>query len=191
MLNSDLSVYTHEQLSRYAHEFLATSTSLSLEYIVDRTQQDVDRWHTLRNKGWSAMTEDERREWLGETHNTPNAAKGMYTHNDMNRVELLVKTLSKKLRDLGYTLPELSTKTTWSMGDEVSEADMVRYLKNVDILRNSIATPHGTPVTPSITSKWNYVSANDIEKILMNIDDVTTKLTKTWYYTGELYAGEV
>ena len=36
-----------------------------------------------------------------------------------------------------------------------------------------------------------YAEANDIERILLDIDAQIERLRKSWYFSGELYAGEV
>ena len=77
--------------------------------ITDRTKADVERWKTLRDKGWNGMTEAERNEWLGVIVPKPSASKGMYTHRDMNRVESAVKQISERMRELGYLLEKKET----------------------------------------------------------------------------------
>ena len=37
----------------------------------------------------------------------------------------------------------------------------------------------------------NYVKANNIEQILLDLDALITNITKSWCFSGELYAGEV
>ena len=36
----------------------------------------------------------------------------------------------------------------------------------------------------------DYIKANDIERILLDLDKLLDKLTKSWYFSGDLYAGE-
>lgn len=47
--------------------------------ITDRTQADVSRWLTLLKKGFSAMTPEEKEEWLS-------GMRGAYNYIDLNRV---------------------------------------------------------------------------------------------------------
>ena len=37
----------------------------------------------------------------------------------------------------------------------------------------------------------NYVKANNIEQILLDLDALITNITKSWGFSGEVYAGEV
>lgn len=162
-----------------------------MNLITDRTAWDVERWKVLRDKGWDRMSESERQEWLGEITPVPSAAKGMYTHNDLNRVESAVEVLSTRLVELGYMNEPLTVKTDWEYTDEINRDDMVRYYGNVEALRCKSTLYQNTPVTPTINQKLNHERANNIEKILIDIDDITTKIPKSWYYVGEIISGEV
>lgn len=164
-----------------------------LGFITNRTPEDVERWRELRDKGWADMTEEERSEWLGETAltNSVSASKGMYTYNDLNRVESAVGVLEDRLQSLGYLKSNLSIKVDWTYEDDFWRTDMERYLGNVSTLRGCIALKVDTPVAPTITDRFDYESANNIEKILIDVDEVTTKLTKSWQYTGDIISGEV
>jgi hypothetical protein len=137
------------------------------------------------------MTLDEQSEWMGITLPTPAASRGMYTHVDLNRVESAVSLLSTRLRSLGYEHPQLVVKTDWTYSDDFLREDMVRYLGNISTLRECIPVYPETPNVPTIGMRLTYSLANDIEKILEDIDDITSKLVDNWYYPGELYLGEV
>lgn len=162
-----------------------------MNMITDRTSRDVERWKSLRDKGWQRMTETERKEWLGEIVPTPAASKGMYTHNDLNRVERAVETIANRFRVYGYDVSSIVVKTNWTYRDVFTREDMERYLFNVSELRGYMKVYQDTPEVPKIDKKFNYELANDIEKILVDVDGLFTNLTKSWYYSGELFAGEV
>lgn len=189
MLNANLTKYTHGELEDYTHLQLKLMGIGDL--VTDRTHPDVERWRELRDKGWSGMTEYERLEWLGEITTTPAATKGMYTHNDLNRVENYVELLSAELKRLGYIRDDLSTRTDWTYESNIWREDAERYLSNIEKLRNCIGLKPNTPVTPDVSDTFDYESANNIEKILEDIGEVTTKLTQSWQFAGEIIAGEV
>lgn len=189
MKHSELSAYTQEQLSEYTHYQL--SKGLILRFITDRTASDVERWRELRDKGWSGMTDAEQLEWLGEIETTPAATKGMYTHNDLNRVERAVDTVIARFREAGYEPPELMTKTDWTYTDTFSVTDMQRYLSNVAALRNFLVVYRNTPKVPDTNVNLNYRLANDIEKILSDVYSIATNIIESRYYSGEIISGEV
>lgn len=160
-------------------------------FIANRTIEDVNRWKTLRDKGWLRMTEEERKEWLGEIETTPAATRGMYTHNDLNRVEKAVEAISLRFKESGYVTPDLNIKTNWTYKDDMTKTDMERYLHNVSLLRDFFVVFDDTPNAPSINSRLNYELANDIEKILKDIYNIADGLIRTRYYAGEIMSGEV
>ena len=155
-----------------------------MKFITNRTALDVERWKILHDKGWADMTAAERTEWLGEM-------KGRYNYTDMNRVENTVEVLSARLRELGYKHPTLVVKTDWSRLSCPTKADMQRYFENVDELRKTSPIYKTTPVAPTVSQKLNYARANNLEKILSDIDEITTNIPKAWYYAGDIFSGEV
>lgn len=162
-----------------------------MNMVTDRTSLDVERWKILHDKGWSNMTIEERREWLGEIVPTPAATKGMYTHVDLNRVERAVEAVSSRLRELGYKIPQLTIKTDWTYKDKLHKGDMERYYSNISTLRELAIVYPTTPEAPSKNNRLDYKVANDIEKILVDIDAISAKQLQTRYYVGELFPGEV
>lgn len=155
-----------------------------MNLITDRTSQDVARWRELHDKGLSAMSPAERVEWSGQM-------KGRYNHTDMNRVENAVKSLSDRMFDLGYLSTKLTVKTDWVESDSPTHDDFARYFGNVKILRDSVAVYGSTPFAPTVNTKLDHNRANDLEKILLDIDEITSGVSKSWYYAGELFSGEV
>ena len=189
MLNGQLNSFTNEQLNSFTNRQLQLLDYLG--YIFDRTNRDVERWRELRDKGWDGMTEDERQEWLFETMPTPTAAKGMYTHNDLNRVETTIENVAVQLRKLGYVVPEMTMKFDWTYEDTITKDDIDRYFSNIETLRSVRGVFPSTPKTPSTRENFNYSKANDIEKILYDIARIVENQEKSWYYTGEIISGEV
>lgn len=163
---------------------LVIGTSLLTGMITDRTWEDVNRWRLLRNKGLAGMTVDERSEWM-------NPMKGRYDYTDLNRVEVAVRVISNRVRELGYVHPSLTTKTNWTRDDVPTREDWERYFSNVETLRSVIPVFDTTPDTPVVGQKLNYARANDIEQILVDIDDVAMKIQDSWQYAGDFYLGEV
>ena len=159
-------------------------------FITNRTIDDVKRWKTLRDKGWLRMTEEERKEWLGEIKTTPSATRGMYTHIDMNRVEKAVEDISLRFKESGYGT-QLNVKTDWTYQDTVTKSDMERYLQNIIALREFFVVFEDTPNAPNINAKLDYKLANDIENILKDVYDIADSLVRSRYYVGEIISGEV
>lgn len=141
--------------------------------ITDRSAADVSRWRELRNKGFEQMTAAEREEWLAPM-------KGAYNYTDLNRVESAVAAIASMM---GVSV---ETVTTWSAADVPTESDAARFLANIRKLRTVCQGLSNTPATPSSMYRMTYVTANNIEKILTDIETVIY----SWARCGELYCGE-
>ena len=153
-----------------------------LHLITDRTAADVARWKELRDKGFDAMTADERAEWLGDM-------KGAYSFTDMNRVEGAVAYIAQKLTALGYPFSP-TVKINWSMEDIPTKADMTRYFGNVASLRTQLPVYTGISTAPSASDSMDYSKANDLEKVLLEINYRVDMIPESWIYSAEIFSGE-
>lgn len=165
----------------------SSETTFTLYYglhlVTDRTQADENRAEQLNAKGFDAMTEAERAEWLG-------GLKGAYNATDLNRVGAAVRYVADKLLSCGY-LVEVSPKQDWTIEDIPAGEDMALYLRNVAALRSAIAVLPTTPDLPGSMENLDYIKANNIEKILEDLDALLINMASAWFYSGEIYSGEV
>ena len=117
-------------------------------------------------------------------------AKGTYNAADLNRVDAAVSDIAERFATLGYAAP-VTARTDWMEADIPTPSQMETYRGNIATLRRQIAVMQSTPKTPETMRFLDYVKANDIERILLDLDTLLDKLMKSWYFSGELYAGEV
>lgn len=151
--------------------------------ITDRTQADVARRAELKAKGWQGMTESEKTEWK-------TSLKGSYNYTDMNRVESAVEYVANKLTLAGYVVVPV-VKKNWTATDKPTIDDIRRYMKNVADIREALETFATTPDAPTIEQNLTYQTANDIEQILLDVDELITRMANAYFYSGDLYSGEV
>ena len=116
--------------------------------------------------------------------------KGYYNAEDLNRVDAAVAYIRDRLNENGYDIKS-EPYASWKESDIPTKPQMQEYLDNVEKIRDSMALPAGTPVTPETMERLNYIRANDIEKILETVDRMLTNSLKFLWYSGDLYAGEV
>lgn len=135
---------------------------VQLELITDRTRADVEN----------------------ETD------KGFYNASDLNRVGAAVEYIAGRFAALGYACP-VTVKKDWLTSDAPTASQMEAYRQNIVTLRGQIAVMASTPDAPASMAGLNYVKANNIEQILLDLDALIDKLIKSWCFSGELYAGEV
>ena len=162
-----------------------------MNMITNRTAYDVERWRNLRDKGWANMSTSERQEWVGEILPTPAASKGMYTHNDLNRVENAVKNVVELLKKIGIDAPHMTIKTDWTYRDRLTDSDIERYFSNISTLRGLFEVYDNIPKAPTVNDKLDFNIANNIEKILVDVEGITIKIISSRYYSGEIFLGEV
>lgn len=124
--------------------------------------------------------------------------KGSYKASDLNRVGAAMNYVADRLKAQGYD-PHISPKTDWKDGEWVTPADQAVYLGDLAELRKQFAMMKSTPEVPprilatgintndGLTHTW----ANDIEKILEDIDLLLTNAAQAWFYSGEIFSGEV
>ena len=140
----------------------ALTVILRLDLITDRTRADVEN----------------------ETD------KGFYNASDLNRVGAAVEYIAGRFAALGYVCP-VTVKKDWLTSDAPTASQLETYRQNIVTLRSRIAVMASTPEAPASMAGLNYVKANNIEQILLDLDALITNITKSWCFSGEVYAGEV
>lgn len=154
------------------------------DLITDRTQSDVDRVKYLRGRvSAGTATEAEAAEYETDL-------KGAYNASDLNRVGAAVDYVAGRFRGQGYTV-DVDPRTNWSESDTPTEGELATYLGNVKALRRRIAVKPTTPALPTDMTGLDYKGANTIEQTLADLDELLTNAQRAWYYSGEVYAGEV
>ena len=151
--------------------------------VTDRTEADVSRYSELRDKGWAEMTTAEKAEWVA-------GMKGAYNASDLNRVASAMSYLSQRFASAGYSVP-VSSPTDWANGDIPRKDDLDTYLDDLRRIRAALAVMDTTPEAPESMDYLTWAKANDIEKILVDVDDALGRLLLSPFYSGEIYSGEV
>lgn len=151
--------------------------------ITDRTQADVNRVLTLSAKGWAGMSAEEQAEWSA-------GLKGAYNATDLNRVREAMEYLAGVFESYGYAVT-FQPVPTWSFGEIPTEEQMAAYLANVTALRAVLDMPSATPAVPADMVLLTYIEANSIEQILVDINQLLENMAASWFYSGEIYCGEV
>ena len=116
--------------------------------------------------------------------------KGFYNASDLNRVGAAVQYVAERFAAQGYAVA-VSPKTDWLASDIPTASELETYRQNIATLRALIAVMKSTPETPETMRFLDYIKANDIERILLDLDTLLTNAALAWYQSGEIYAGEV
>lgn len=121
---------------------------------------------------------------------TDRGAGTYYNASDLNRVGAAVQYVAERFAAQGYTVA-VSPKTDWLASDIPTASELEAYRQNIAALRALLAVMPTTPETPDSMAGLTPAGANDIERILLDLDTLLTNATLAWYQSGELFAGEV
>ena len=116
--------------------------------------------------------------------------KGTYNASDLNRVSAAVAYVAGRLLECGTSV-DVSPKQDWSESDTPTYSQMERYRSDIVALRNAMAAIPTTPQAPATMSNMTWVEANAIEKILQDTDVLISNLKSAWFFSGDLFSGEV
>ena len=154
--------------------------------IFDRTAADFQRWEYLRDKGLLNMSDDERAEWLS-------GMKGAYSKTDLNRVGEALNHLRGRLATAGYISyqTDFVAKTNWTISSIPTAEDLTYYLKSVSNIREAMAQYENTPPAPADTGSLTIEEANNIEKILLDVEELINNMIASRFYSNDLTAGEI
>ena len=115
--------------------------------------------------------------------------KGTYNASDLNRVGQAVSYIADLLTGYGYSV-QVSPKTDWAIGDIPYPAQLQQYLSDVAALRAVLELLPTTPEVPADMEGLTVQEANDIEKILVDIDALLSIMATTFIPCGEALCGE-
>ena len=87
--------------------------------------------------------------------------------------------------------PEPKDDYTWYEDDVPTATQMARYLQNVAALRSALELPEDTAPVPDSLVGLTLAEANNIESILDMIQGWIINMQAAWFYSGDLYSGEV
>ena len=112
---------------------------------------------------------------------TTGTKKGFYNVSDIQRINSYIQYLSDVL---GLNL----TVTGVSLGQALTRTQMQSIIDNVNAIRAAWYVADDTPQTP-IAVNWDYVKANNIEKILKVLDEFYQSVQIDKLYSGTFRAG--
>ena len=152
-----------------------------LNLVTDRTSEDVIRIQQIISKRKELRTEEEQAELASYS------SKGAYNFTDLNRVISAMEYLVNFFGTYGYyvdyqVIITPSGTKYWSVNDKVSLESMNLYLKNLQELKNTVSLLKTTPELPSTMRFITIDVANNIEKILEDIELVVNSMRLVFLY---------
>lgn len=117
--------------------------------------------------------------------------KGNYSASDLNRVETWMEYLKELLSEYGYHT-SFVTKTDWEISFGHNMTTNIKRIKtNLQKLKDTYFVMQSTPDVPSTDRlSINYVEANNIEKIMVDLEFLINNMAESFIYCGTVYCGE-
>jgi len=109
-----------------------------------------------------------------------------YEFEDMNRVGTDIQYLADLLNVYGYAV-SVAPKTDWVRGEIPTPTQFAQYLADLNSLKTAF---YGSPELPTSMDDFEEVGANNIEKLLLEVEDHLTQMSAAFRYCGELICGE-
>ena len=114
-------------------------------------------------------------------------AKGQYNASDINRVEEWCEYLATELTSQNYPIT-ITTKTDWTDYDFRYSSDMQRIRNNIKAIQDGFT--YITTLNPSVEN-FDYLKANNWEKILYEIDTMLTSMENYAVFSGVANSGQL
>ena len=160
--------------------------ALSEILITDRTAVDVDEVAALAEAiKVGTATAGQIQQYLNGVN------KGAYGVSDLIRVETAMGYICDRLRDFGYPLVLLAVGE-WSKDRLPTADDFNHYFANIAAIRAVLAEHKNSPPVPSSDiSVFGYAEANAVEQILADMEELLNRIAAAWFYSNDIYSGEV
>jgi len=112
--------------------------------------------------------------------------KGYYTHIDLNRVGHNVDHLARVLNGYGYSVSVLP-RTDWAADDVPRVSDMETYIGDVKEIKDKF---YGTTALPDSMNNLTFTDANNIEKLLEEIETYINRMVAGFRKCGTFKSGQ-
>ena len=84
-----------------------------------------------------------------------------------------------------------TAKTNWTVTSDITAADLTHYLKCVHNIRDALTLFATTPPAPADTGALDIDEANNIEKILNDVETLINNMLSARFYCNDVFAGEI
>lgn len=111
-----------------------------------------------------------------------------WDYRALNRTEEAMQYVDEIFKELGY-FKNMQFKTDW-LNDEITREQAQRYIDNLTTLRNFILMPSTSPAAPTTINGMTINRANEIEKLIFDINFVLEALQKNLIRSGVSNCGQ-
>lgn len=116
-------------------------------------------------------------------------AKGTYNATDLNRVQNACDEIAAALTAAGFPVALSWTRSSWAVSYIPTETEMSEYLDNIGLIK--AALPNNAPSPPASMAYLTYEGANDIERMLFEVETLLNNMLSTFPRSGVWSCGGV
>jgi len=155
---------------------------MTVNLVTNRSEGDVSAARTLNRKVYADMTADEQTAFT--------SGIGAYRPNvDMNRVGTACAELYAALTEAGYGVQGYTAlPTDWTDSARPTKEQLNTYIATVAAIKAVFAT--ATQI-PSTMRHLTPEGANNIERLLLEVEDILTRIKSIYVKSGIYHSGAV
>jgi hypothetical protein len=154
--------------------------------ITDRTDLEVYEGNQLNGIKYADMSVAQKTAY--------GAGRGAYRHTDANRVGQACAEIYAIAQSYSYDIPGyVALRTDYTAQERPTPAEMTQYLATVNAIKTAFSASQTLPATMRFIT---YEDANNIEKLLAEVNDIMERMLSifvrcgVWYSAGVFYIVE-
>jgi hypothetical protein len=148
--------------------------------ITDRTQEDVDSAKNIIDSKVKLFLEL-------TVEDLQILERGTIGIGTINRVGSKQEELKNKMETNGYFVENIETKI-WDYNDIFGETDFLQLINNTILLRDAFFVYSNTPA--DVYLSYDYKNINNLEKILVDMENILDYMIANFRECGTFYSGE-
>lgn len=148
--------------------------------ITDRTQEDVDSAKNIIDSKVKLFLELTDEDLI-------TLERGTIGIGTINRIGSKQEELKNKMESNGYFVKNIKTKT-WDYSDIFGETDFLQLINNTILLKEAFFVYSDTP--QNAYPSYDYKNINNLEKILVDIENILDYMIANFRECGTFYSGE-
>ena len=151
-----------------------------MNLITDRTAADATLKKELAAIGYDNMSAEQKALWDA-------GLKGSYNASDLNRVGAACAELYALLIGAGYAVNGyVALRTNWADTARPTPAELAQYIGTVAAIKSALPT---STLIPSTMRRLTVEGANNIERLLLEVEDILTRLKSIYIKSGVYHCG--
>ena len=149
------------------------------ELITNRSNAELQAAQSIRHIKYADMTAEQKQVY--------NSGLGAYRYTDVNRVGAACAEIYAIVTGYGYTVPNYTAlRQNWTDSERFMPSDAQQYLATINAIKQAFNASQSIPASMQHIS---YEDANNIEKLLQEVDALFKRISSVFIRSGVYYGG--